>query len=201
MPEFTPNTAIYSKSWMFPLVLLDSSYIYYLCTYLKQWRTTNCFIMRDNSRRWRIVQKPVWLLNKAQKRKSFTTSFISQMKAVKIIKKRRRRSLWKRVQKPFNLSHLPLNNCKFPLGPMGEGLSVPPPPYLSPPYFAMLSGSLSTQPPASSRRGLWGSWAPGSAIVPAWGGKSGESSQLESGTIKKKEERKKEKKNLEPLLH
>lgn len=68
MPEFTPNTAIYSKSWMFPLVLLDSSYIYYLCTYLKQWRTTNCFIMRDNSRRWRIVQKPVWLLNKAQKK-------------------------------------------------------------------------------------------------------------------------------------
>lgn len=75
---------------------------------------------------------------------------------------------------------------------MGEGLSVPLPPYLSPPYFAMLSGSLSTQPPASSRRGLWGSWAPGSAIVPAWGGKSGESSQRESGTIKKgrKKERK-----------
>lgn len=81
---------------------------------------------------------------------------------------------------------------------MGEGLSVPLPPYLSPPYFSMLSGSLSTQPPASSRRGLWGSWAPGSAIVLAWGGKSGESSELESGTIKKKKERKK---NLEPLLH
>lgn len=104
----------------------------------------------------------------------------------------KKKSLWKWVQKPFNLSHLPLNNCKFPLGPMGEGLSVPLPPYLSPPYFSMLSGSLSTQPPASSHRGLWGSWAPGSAIVLAWGGKSGESSELESGTIKKKK-RKKEK--------
>ncbi|KAK5857316.1 hypothetical protein PBY51_010570 [Eleginops maclovinus] len=51
---------------------------------------------------------------------------------------------------------------------MGEGLSVPLPPYLSPPYFSMLSGSLSTQPPASSHRGLWGSWAPGPAIVLAW---------------------------------
>lgn len=48
--------------------LLDSSFIYYLCTYLKQWRTVNCFIMRDNSRRWRIVQKAVWLLNKAPKK-------------------------------------------------------------------------------------------------------------------------------------
>lgn len=53
---------------------------------------------------------------------------------------------------------------------MGEGLSVLLPPYLSPPYFSMLSGSLSTQPPASSRWGLWGSWAPGPAIVLAWEG-------------------------------
>lgn len=100
-------------------------------------------------------------------KKSFTTTFISHMKAAQTIKKR---SLWKWVQKPFNLSHLPLNNCKFPLGPMGEGLSVPLPPYQPRPYFSMLSGSLSTQPPASSRRGLWGSWAPGPAIVLAWEG-------------------------------
>lgn len=119
MLEFTPNTAIYSKSWMFLLVLLDSSYIYYLCTYLKQWRTTNCFIMRDNSRRWRIVQKPVWLLNKAQKRKSFTTSFISQMKAVKIIKKKKEEE---EVSENEYKSHLIsliflLITANFPLGP------------------------------------------------------------------------------------
>ena len=89
------------------------------------------------------------------------------MKAAQIMKKKNK-TLWKWVQKPFNLSHLPLNNCKFPLGPMGEGLSVPLPPYLSPPYFSTLSGSLSIQPPASSCRGLWGSWAPGPAIVLAW---------------------------------
>lgn len=87
------------------------------------------------------------------------------MKAAQIIKKNKIK-VW--VQKPFNLSHLPLNNCKFPLGPMGEGLSVPLPPYLSPPYFRVPSGSLSTQPPASSHQGLWGSWAPGPAIVLAW---------------------------------
>lgn len=50
---------------------------------------------------------------------------------------------------------------------MGEGLTVPLPPYLSPPYFSMPSGSLSTQPQACSQKGLWGSMAPGSAIVQA----------------------------------
>lgn len=121
------------------------------------------------------------LLNEAKK--SFTTSFISQMKAAQIIKKK---SLWKWVQKPFNLSHLPLNNCKFPPGPMGRGLSVPLPPYLSPPYFSMPSGSLSTQPPASSHPGLWGSWAPGPAIVLAWEAVQREPWKPESGNIKKK---------------
>lgn len=89
------------------------------------------------------------------------------MKAAQIIQNKKK-SLWKWVQKPFNLSHLPLNNCKFPPGPVGEGLSVPLPPYLSPPYFGGLSGSLSTQPPASSRWSLWGSLAPGPTIVLAW---------------------------------
>lgn len=110
------------------------------------------------------------------------------MKAAQIIKKK---SQWKWVQKPFNRSHLPLNNCKFPLGPMGEGLSVPLPPYLSPPYFSMLSGSLSTQPPASSH------WACGEAglLGPPlfWPGRKvqREPWKLECGNIKKERKRKK----------
>ena len=128
-------------------------------------------------------------LNEAKKKKSFTTSFISQMKAAQIMKKKNK-TLWKWVQKPFNLSHLPLNNCKFPLGPMGEGLSVPLPPYLSPPYFSTLSGSLSIQPPASSRRGLWGSWAPGPAIVLAWEESPERALKAREWEYKKKERKK-----------
>ncbi|KAK5886196.1 hypothetical protein CesoFtcFv8_017252 [Champsocephalus esox] len=57
---------------------------------------------------------------------------------------------------------------------MGEGLSVPLPPYLSPPYFSMLSGSLSTQPPAplAGPVGKLGSWA---RHCSGLGGKSRES--------------------------
>lgn len=99
------------------------------------------------------------------------------------------KSLWKRVQKPCNLSHLPLNNCKFPLGPMGEDLTVPLPPYLSPPYFSMLSGSLSTQPPACSQKGLWGSKAPGSAIVQAWEESPARAPSKRQGILKKKKKK------------
>lgn len=74
---------------------------------------------------------------------------------------------------------------------MGEDLTVPLPPYLSPPYFSMLSGSLSTQPPACSQTGLWGSKAPGSAIVQAWEESPERAARKqESGNTKKKKKKK-----------
>lgn len=67
-----------------------------------------------------------------------------------------------RAQRPFNRYHLSLNNCKFSLGLLGEGLSERLSPYLSRPHLVEESGSLSTQPPGFSSAGPPGparSWA------------------------------------------
>lgn len=82
---------------------------------------------------------------------------------------------------------------------MGEGLSVPLPPYLSPPYFAMLSGSLSSSP----RPALAGACGEVGLLGPPLfrpGEESPGRAHSQSRTIGKKK-KKKEKKNLEPLLH